>query len=194
MRDWQCGIDALLNKIDGLCTKHHQSTWLPVAIFDLERDSTAVTKQLDLLDPSAVALCLEQVLEAGSSNFISPKSESFLCTELSSSMASIVEPVLNLLRQRLLPYSGSSGPHSGWPAEALRPMPNSSVSERYSTCGQAANVDRLPTLDDMRAETEGKNEIVSGLQAKKNAVDVYINAVKQAVQQCFLTASSTMRL
>eukprot|EP00965_Chrysotila_dentata_P043322 1439728-Pleurochrysis_carterae.AAC.1 len=165
MREEQCGIDALLKKIDGLFTKHFQSTWVPKAITHIEKETAAVAKEIDALGPSPASLSLENVLEAFVAEFILPKSMSSLSAELHSAVASIVEARKHLLRERA-------------PAEKF--MPDSADN-------------RLPTMYDVMAKMEAEAEIVEGA-SNQNAVDMYINTVKRAVQQCFLAASTPMRL
>lgn len=60
----QCGIDALLRKIDGLYTTHIKSTWVPQALVHLNQEMETVTLKIESLGPAPTSLTLEGVLSA----------------------------------------------------------------------------------------------------------------------------------
>eukprot|EP00965_Chrysotila_dentata_P166100 5484254-Pleurochrysis_carterae.AAC.1 len=62
--DGQCGVDALLKRIDDLFTKHFRCTWVPKAISHIETKMADVKRNLMLLGPSPKLLSLGEVLDA----------------------------------------------------------------------------------------------------------------------------------
>ena len=67
--DEQCGIDALLSKIDTLFTNHIKTTWVPHAVSHLECQSADVASQIDALGRSPSSLTLKEVLADFTNSF-----------------------------------------------------------------------------------------------------------------------------
>ena len=72
-RDWfakeaklgsdQCGINALLTKIDTLFTNHIKQTWMPNSVRHLEQQASEVAAQIDALGRSPSSLTLDELLK-----------------------------------------------------------------------------------------------------------------------------------
>jgi hypothetical protein len=72
-RDWfakeakmgreNCGINALLTKIDTLFTNHIKQTWMPNSVRHLEQQASEVAAQIDALGRSPSSLTLDELLD-----------------------------------------------------------------------------------------------------------------------------------
>eukprot|EP00965_Chrysotila_dentata_P043320 1439727-Pleurochrysis_carterae.AAC.1 len=173
MREEQCGIDALLKKIDGLFTKHFQSTWIPNAIDHVEDEMAAVARQIDVLGPSPASLSLEQVLEVFLADFTSPKSMTSLSAELEARVDEVTEA-------RKISLSRGLPPERCIASYAGRQISNA-----------AGN--RLPTIQDVMTKMEAESEIIDAVTCK-SAIGEYIETMKGAIENCFRISTSSMRI
>ena len=60
----QCGIAALLSKIDALFTLYIKETWVPAAVSQLEQESAGIAAQIDELGRSPSSFTLDELLAA----------------------------------------------------------------------------------------------------------------------------------
>jgi len=77
IRDQQCGIDALLRRIDGLFTSHIKSAWVPQAAAHLEQESARVADQIDMLGRSPASLTVDELVSEFAASFSSTASGVF---------------------------------------------------------------------------------------------------------------------
>lgn len=90
----QCGIDALLSKIDGLFTSHIKSTWVPKALGHLQAEAAAVDAKVEALGPSPSSLTLSAVLAQVGDSLQSDQARSLLDSAVYAGARAIVDEIM----------------------------------------------------------------------------------------------------